>query len=39
MEKVLWNLFIKTGNINYYLLYNKIRGDNFENNHRRNSSK
>ena len=41
MEKLLWNLFKKTGNINYYLLYRKTQksGDKNEGNNRRDSSK
>jgi len=38
MDKILWNLFQKTGNINYYLLYQKVRGSH-ERNSRRNNSK
>ena len=38
MDKVLWNLFKKTGNINYYLLYQEIRGNN-ERDNRGNNSK
>lgn len=26
MQKILWDLFNKTGNINYYLLLSKVRG-------------
>lgn len=26
VEHILWDLFKKTGNVNYYLLYQKIRG-------------
>lgn len=25
LEDLLWNLFVKTGNINYYLLQNKVK--------------
>ena len=39
MEKVLWDLFMKTGNVNYYLLYNKVSGTNGKNNRRGNSIK
>ena len=38
MEKILWDLFKKTGNINYYLLYQEVRGKN-EGNDRRNNTK
>lgn len=39
MEKLLWRLFSKTGDIKYYLLYNEYRGINNENDSRRNYSK
>ena len=39
MEKLIWKLFMKTGNVNYYLLYNEIRGKNGKNSSRRNSFK
>ena len=39
MENLLWNLFKKTGNIKYYLLYNEYKGINNEGNSRGNSSK
>ena len=38
MDKILWDLFKKTGNINYYLLYQELRGNN-ERNDRRNHTK
>ena len=34
MDKVLWKLFQKTGNINYYLLYQELRGKDERNNRR-----
>ncbi|MBQ8472733.1 MAG: YqzL family protein [Bacilli bacterium] len=39
MENLLWNLFKKTGNIKYYLLYNEYKGINNERNNRGNNSK
>ena len=39
MEKLLWELFSKTGDIKYYLLYNKCRETRNERNDRRNSTK
>lgn len=27
MEIILWNLFKKTGDVKYYLLYNKLKGN------------
>ena len=40
MEKLLWNLFKKTGNVKYYLLLNELK-DNGKNEgkHRRNNFK
>ena len=38
LQKVLWELFNKTGNINYYLLLSHIRGKNGSKN-KRNSIK
>lgn len=34
MQKMLWDLFNKTGNINYYLLLSRIRGKNVSKNKR-----
>jgi len=39
MEKLLWDLFKKTGDIRYYLLYNEYRGINNETDNRGNSFK
>ena len=39
MEKLLWDLFKKTGDVKYYLLYNKVRGENGESNSRGNNHK
>lgn len=39
MEKILWDLFKKTGEIKYYLLYQELRGQNGEDNSRRDSFK
>jgi len=36
MQKVLWNLFNKTGNVNYYLLLTKMRSKNASKNKRNN---
>jgi len=38
MKTILWNLFKKTGDIKYYLLYKEIRGKD-EGNSRRDNSK
>ena len=38
MDKVLWKLFQKTGNIKYYLLYQEVRGKD-EGDSRRNNTK
>ena len=37
MQKILWDLFNKTGNVNYYLLLSKMRSKNAVKN-KRNSS-
>ena len=34
MQKILWDLFNKTGNINYYLLLSHVRGKNVSKNKR-----
>lgn len=40
MEKLLWELFKKTGNINYYLLIKELGSVNYEDyKKRRNSSR
>lgn len=39
LEKILWNLFKETGELNYYLLYQRLRGNNEESNNRGNSIK
>ena len=38
MKDLLWTLFKKTGDIKYYLMYNKLGGTD-EGNNRGNSSK
>ena len=38
MKTILWNLFKKTGDVKYYLLYNKL-GGNDSGDSRRDSSK
>jgi len=38
MESILWNLFKKTGDVKYYLMYNELRGNN-EGNSRGNNTK
>ena len=38
MGELLWNLFKKTGNINYYLLYQEVRGKD-EGDSRRDNTK
>jgi hypothetical protein len=41
MRKILWNLFIKTGRLNYYLLFRKLQEGVMEhgnNQSRRNST-
>ena len=38
MESLLWNLFKKTGDVKYYLMYNELRG-NDERNNRGNNTK
>ena len=37
MEKLLWTLFTKTGDVKYYLLYNKLRGENEKSSSRGNN--
>ena len=37
MQRILWNLFNKTGNVNYYLLLSEIRGRNVSKNKRDNN--
>ncbi len=40
MKSILWNLFKKTGNVKYYLMYNELKdNDNDEGKHRRNNIK
>lgn len=38
MKDILWDLFNKTGNVNYYLLLSKVR-DKDVNKNKRNSNK
>ncbi len=38
MKKVLWDLFNKTGNVNYYLLLSKMRSRNEIKNKRNRAS-
>lgn len=37
MKDVLWDLFNKTGNVNYYLLLSKVRDKNVSKNQRNNN--
>lgn len=37
MKDILWNLFNKTGNVNYYLLLNKVRERDVNKNKRYNN--
>lgn len=39
MKKLLWDLFSKTGDIKYYLLYNEVRGNDDESKGDRDSIK
>ena len=38
MKDILWDLFNKTGNVNYYLLLSKVR-DKYDNKNKRNNYK
>ena len=39
LEKLLWDLFKKTGNVKYYLLYNKVKGVGYETDSRGDNTK